>query len=233
MDKFETLPIYNEANGDVFDVRALHKLVDFQRHNNPALKDMSSVDIAEGSGIGISTYKSLLNGTAKNPRLDTLKRLLRFIGGGSIDVLVCLAPPRDYDREQREYNPTIVDMLNGRIEAKKTHIAELEGLVADLKTNVDMLNGKLEAKKERIAELEGLVAELKTNNKTLHDDYTEACIKLSAERQKNIHYEDYRERVRRMTKWLGVAFIAVLFLSGLSIYLLWELWNPARGFFQF
>ncbi len=205
MDKFENLPIYNEANGDVIDVRALNKLVDFQRRNNPALKDMSTADIADGSGIGISTYKSLLNGSAKNPRLDTLKRLLRFIGGGSIDVLVGLAPQRDYEREQREYNPSIVETLNGRLEAKK----------------------------ERIAELETLANELKTNNNKLRDDYTLACIKLSAEEQKNIHFEEYRVRVRRLTKWLCVAFLAVLLFSGISIYLLWELWNPSRGLFQF
>ena len=205
MDKLSTLPIYNEENGDVLDVRALNELVDFQRRNNPRLKDMSSADIADGSGIGITTYKGLLNGTNKNPRLDTVKRLIRFIGSGSIDILVRLAPRRDYEREQMSYNPTLVDAIQARLDAKI----------------------------ERIKEFEVLVEELKTNNKKLREEYTAACSDLSKAKEQIVRLDEYKVRVRRLAIWLGIAFVAVLILSGALVYFIWELNNPTRGNFQF
>lgn len=205
MAKFGSRPIVNDDNGDGIDTRALNELVDYQRSNNPRLQDMSTIDIAEGSGIGITTFKSLLNGNAKNPRIDTLKRLLRFLGGGSIDELVGLTPRRDYDDKAQEYNPAIVETLHARLDAKQA----------------------------RIKEYEALVDELKANNKKLREDFTAVSAELSAAKEQTIRLGEYRVRIKRLVKWLGIALIAILVLSASMLYFLWELKNPTRGNFQF
>lgn len=123
-----------------FDAAALTELYNFQRAHNPVLKGLTSKDIAEMCDMSENTLRELLKGKNKNPRLGTLKRLIRVIGGGSLDKLIGFAPPRDFGKEAETYDATLVEALQIRLDEKREIIAELKAQLSDAEKRLDNLN---------------------------------------------------------------------------------------------
>lgn len=186
---------------DVLDYQRLNELVEFQRKNNPALKGKTLADIAESCDSCETTLKGLLKGRNKNPRVGTLVRLLKSIGGGSIDRLVGLAPPRDFRAEEAVYDKTLVETLQARLEAKQ----------------------------ERIEEYKEQVAALETENQRVRKLYLQSREDLSSSTEKCAQIEEYRNRIVRFRTALYVfAALAVIF-AGFLIYITWDISTPGAG----
>lgn len=201
MEAAEAIITITDVTDDILDYKRLNELVEFQRKNNPALKDKSLAEIAEDSGMCETTYKGILKGRNRNPRVATLTRMLKGIGDGSIDRLVGLAPPRDFGREAAAYDKTLVEALQARYEAKN----------------------------ERIEEYKTQVAALETENQRIRKLYLKACEDLSAATEKCSQIDDYKKRVVRLRTALIVFVALALIFSGILLYLTWDVSNPNAG----
>lgn len=186
---------------DVLDYQRLNELVEFQRKNNPALKGKTLADIAESCDSCETTLKGLLKGRNKNPRVGTLVRLLKSIGGGSIDRLVGLAPPRDFRAEEAVYDKTLVETLQARLEAKQ----------------------------ERIEEYKEQVVTLETENQRVRKLYLKAREDLSSSTEKCSQVEEYKMRIVRLRTALIVFVVLAIVFLGMLLYLTWDVSNPHAG----
>lgn len=186
---------------DVLDYQRLNELVEFQRKNNPALKGKTLADIAESCDSCETTLKGLLKGRNKNPRVGTLVRLLKSIGGGSIDRLVGLAPPRDFRAEEAVYDKTLVETLQARLEAKQ----------------------------ERIEEYKEQVVTLETENQRVRKLYLKAREDLSSSTEKCSQVEEYKMRIVRLRTALIVFVVLAIVFLGMLLYMTWDVSNPHAG----
>lgn len=186
---------------DVLDYQRLNELVEFQRKNNPALKGKTLADIAESCDSCETTLKGLLKGRNKNPRVGTLVRLLKSIGGGSIDRLVGLAPPRDFRAEEAVYDKTLVETLQARLDAKQ----------------------------ERIEEYKDQVVTLETENQRVRKLYLKAREDLSSSTEKCSQVEEYKMRIVRLRTALIVFVVLAIVFLGMLLYLTWDVSNPHAG----
>lgn len=151
----------NEVSPIVFEPiinhEILNELLKFQMQNNPALAGKTKADIAKACDMSESTLKNLLNGKNDNPQVGTLKRLIRYIGGGSIDRMVGLAPPRDFKTEEAVYDANLVETIQVRLDEKRAMIDELQHQLAMAELEKDRLRKivleKSEAKSKACAEL--------------------------------------------------------------------------------
>lgn len=109
----------------VVNCKQLSELINFQLQNNPDLAGKTKMDIAKDCDISESTMKNILNGKNSNPHVGTLKRILIKIGGGSIDRIVGLAPPRDFAKEGAVYDANLVHTANIRVSEKEAVIDNL------------------------------------------------------------------------------------------------------------
>jgi len=135
----------------------LNELLKFQMKNNPDLEGMTKADIAKACDMSESTLKNLLNGKNDNPQVGTLKRFIEFIGGGSIDRMVGLAPPRDFEEEEAVYDANLVQSIQIQLGEKRAQIEELQNQLAMAELEKDRLRKivleKGEAKSKACAEL--------------------------------------------------------------------------------
>lgn len=186
---------------EVLDHKKLNELIETQRNKNPALKDQSLEDIADGCGISETTLKSMQKGRNKNPRVGTLARLLNYIGGGSIDELVHLQFAGVFKADNASHGLPIIRALEARITAKDERITEYkEEVVA------------LEAENQRVRKL-----------------YLKAREDLSSATEKCSQIEEYRKRVVRLRTALIVFVALALIFSGILLYLTWDVSNPNSG----
>lgn len=169
-----------------FDAAALTELYNFQRAHNPALKGLSGKDIAEMCDMSENTMRELLKGKNKNPRLGTIKRFIRVIGGVSLDKLTGFAPPRDFDKEAETYDATLVEALQVRLDEKRETITELKAQVVDLNNIIHQEGasckealGKVQAMEQRLADKREQIA----RNERIIDDQIATIKRL---RQKNV-----------------------------------------------
>ena len=109
----------------VVNCKLLCELINFQLKNNPDLAGKTKMDIAKECDISESTMKNILSGKNSNPHVGTLKRILVKIGGGSIDRIVGLAPPRDFAKEGAVYDADLVHAANIRVSEKEAVIDNL------------------------------------------------------------------------------------------------------------
>lgn len=204
MEEERTIPIITEdqSNEEVLDCTALCNLIDFQRKNNPRLKGLSGADIADGCDMSESTYKALVKGKNRNPRVGTLVRLIKYIGGGSIDRLVGLAPTRDYNREEATYDKTLVEALQARLDAKK----------------------------ERLDEYAFEVDKLHTELASLRNELTEAYKELSAEKTKSNMIAEYKIRAHKYAAAFASAVVILGVLLTIIILILIDALDPHIGF---
>lgn len=201
MEAAEAIITIPEVTDDILDYKRLNELVEFQRKNNPALKDKSLAEIAEDSGMCETTYKGILKGRNRNPRVATLTRMLKGVGGGSIDRLVGLAPPRDFRSEEAAYDKTLVEALQARLDGKN----------------------------ERIDEYKKQVSDLETENQRVRRLYLAACEEVGALKEAGKHTDECRKRARRFAVWMMVAFVVILILTALLVVFLIDLSNPEFG----
>lgn len=151
----------NEATNTAFEPimnhEILNDLLKFQMQNNPALAGKTKADIARACDMSESTLKNLLSGKNDNPQVGTLKRLIRYIGGGSIDRMVGLAPPRDFKEEEAVYDANLVQSIQIQLGEKRMQIEELQNQLAMAELEKDRLRKivleKGEAKSKACAEL--------------------------------------------------------------------------------
>ena len=204
MEEKDNLVFVHEEHNceDVLDGVILCELIEFQRRNNPKLKGMSGADIAIACDISESTYKGLIKGKNRNPRVGTLVRLLKFIGGGSIDRMVGLAPPRDFAREEAVYDRTLVEALQARLDAKK----------------------------ERIDEYAHEVDVLQSENAKLRNELVEALKELSAEKTKSATAAEHKIRAHKYACAFITASVVLLFVLAVIILLLCDAMNGDGGF---
>lgn len=203
MEEKDTLVALNEdcIGEDVLDYKILRDLIEFQRKNNPKLKGMSGADIAVACDMSESTYKGLLNGKNRNPRLATVVRMIKFVGGGSLDRMVGLAPPRDFAREEALYDRTLVEALQARLDAKK----------------------------ERIDEYALEVDELQGENEKLRNELVEALKDLSAEKTKSATAMEHKIRAHKYACAFVLTGFVLLFVLAVIIFVLCDAMSADRG----
>ena len=135
----------------------LNELLKFQMKNNPDLEGMTKADIEKACDMSESTLKNLLNGKNDNPQVGTLKRFIEFIGGGSIDRMVGLAPPRDFKEEEAVHDANLVQSIQIQLGEKRAQIEELQNQLAMAELEKDRLRKivleKGEGKSKACAEL--------------------------------------------------------------------------------
>ena len=218
LQKIDCEPTYVDNDEPIVLHERLEELLAYQLKHNPRLKGKTKKDIANGCYISETCLKNMLNGTNDNPRIGTLKTLLRYIGGGSIDVLIGFAPARDYKREEHTYDTTIVAGLQARLEEKRERIAELveqqKQYDADRERMVQLvreLSSDLSTYKERAAHFEHAQREIGE----LHS-------KLAAEQK-------MARKARNMQ--FAVVAMAVVVL-GIAAWLIWEIAHIDMGLFS-
>ena len=192
----------DHANDDVLDYKILSELIEFQCKNNPKLKGLTSADIAEQCDMSETTYKGLKKGKNRNPRVGTLVRLLKFIGGGSIDRMVGLAPPRDFAKEQAAYDQTLVETLQARLDAKI----------------------------EIISEYSREVEVLHTENESLRKELVEAYKDLSAEKSKSNSASENKIRAHKYASAFVCSVVLMLMLLFAIVIALLDAADPNAGF---
>ena len=192
----------DHANDDVLDNAILCELIEFQCKNNPKLKGLTSADIAEKCDMSESTLKALKKGKNKNPRVGTLVRLLKYIGGGSIDRMVGLAPPRDFAKEEATYDRTLVETLQARLDAKTERINEY------------------------IYELEHKNKE----SEALRNELTEVYKELSAEKTKSALALENKIRAHKYASAFVCSAVLMLMLLFAIVIVLCDAADPNAGF---
>ena len=164
------------ASEPIINHKILSELLEFQMRNNPALAGKNKADIAKACDMSESTLKNLLNGKNDNPQVGTLKRLLRYIGGGSIDRMAGLAPPRDFETEEAAYDANLVETIQIRLDEKRALIDDLQHQLAMAELEKDRLRKivleKSEGKSKACAELAA--------QKALLDEYKGKVIRRDA-----------------------------------------------------
>jgi len=197
--------------GPAMNCSIFNDLLEFQMKNNPALVGKTKRDIAEACYMSESTLKNLCNGKNDNPRIGTLKRIIRYIGGGSVDRIIGFAPPRDFEKEEAQYDASLVEALQIRLDDKRDRIGELTAQLSASEADRDRLRKLVLEKGE--------------------------C--LSAARTKIEHLQalvDDNASERAESKKLRVALIvmcavAILALA-LSVYLIWDVTHLSAGIFR-
>lgn len=206
-----------------FDAAALTELYNFQRTHNPALKGMSSQAIAEACDMSENTMRELLKGKNKNPRLGTMKRFLRVIGGGSLDRLTGFAPHRDFDKEEAAYDANLVQSLQVRLDEKREMIAELKSQLADREERLVNLRTIIhqEGHDGKIA-----IGQVKEMEQRLADK----CDQI-AEQSKTI--AEQKIEIRKLRAMGVVLTILLMLVMAFAFYLVWEIANPTLGNFRY
>lgn len=227
----------DDGLGPVMNCNIFNDLLEFQMQNNPALAGKTKRDIAEACFMSESTLKNLCNGKNDNPRIGTLKRILRYIGGGSVDRLIGFAPPRDFAKEEAQYDASLVEAMQIRLDEKRERIDELTTQLAAVETDRDRLRKMvlekgecLSAARTKIEHLQALVDDNASSRRQsdkqsgeLRDDFEKVRSTLYAERAET--------RKLRITL-AAMCVIAFVALAGI-IYLLWDVTNPVAGIFRY
>ena len=174
----------------VLNCAILNDLIAFQLKNNPALEKKTKADIARACDISESTLKNLLSGKNDNPHVGTLKQIIRYIGGGSIDRMVGLAPPRDFRSEEAAYDANLVQAIQIRLDEKRALIDDLQNQLA-----------MSELEKER---LRNILLE-KSEGKS------KACAEVDALKEA---IADCKIKISLRDKWIRNRNAAIIFLAG-------------------
>lgn len=180
------------------------KLMEFQ--------EISIAELAKRSGTPESSLRKYLRGEVKDIRISSLVPIARALNA-SVDKLLGLSPPRDFERESETYDPTLMDnmrrYLDETIRASNEEHANARAKIAEQVA-------RLEFKAGRIHELELENAALKANME---------------EKDKTILILDQECKRRRKAlvnhRWAVLVFA---FLSiALCVYFIWEIMHITEG----
>lgn len=199
-------------SGFKYNHKAFTDALEFKRIHDPAFKDIKSHSaFAEKFGISESTVKRLFSGKANDFMTSLLWYSCRILGLDPAVVLY-LAPSRDYEREAREYNPTLMDNLRRQIAA---------------------LEERILAKQSKINELTATIEKNNQYETTLRERLLLAEKELSSARQMNAELSDIKKKKHHLAVCLFVSAALTITFAGIMIYFLWELQNPDAGNWQF
>lgn len=229
----------SQCGKDVDNVMLL-ELLEFQKKKNPKLKGMSNRDIAERCDMSESTLKNLLNGKNANPRIGTLKRLLTFIGGGSVDRLIGFAPPRNFEKESAAYDASLMDAMRHQVESLEAQNAAQEKELDRLRKLVLAKEGALCRLEGRAADVEHLTAQCADQRQRL--EYKAQKIQEQAEeiaalkekveaRDKTVaNLEAMNGRQREELWWMKIGVVVLVTVIILAVgYFVWEIGNLDEG----
>lgn len=196
----------------------LNDLINFQLKNNPRMKGKTKRDIASECFISETSLKNLLNGKNVNPHISTVIRLVRYVGGGDMNILVGFAPARDYSKEEKSYDKTLVEGMQARLDEKRERIVELTREVETLQAEKLRLQRMYnEACKESAAAI-AEVKHLEIMKTTLYKERDE--------------YKTEQAEYKRLRVALIVMCAVAILALGASVYMLWDVMNPGMGFFR-
>lgn len=199
-------------SGFKYNNNAILDAFEFKKANDPAFKNVTSLcAFAEKFGLSESTCKRVFKGRATDFTVSVLWYICKILGLDPAVVLY-LAPSRDYAREERDYNPTLMDNL-------RRQIASLEE--------------RLAYKKERIEELTDEIAKRDAYEKDLRGRFLKAEKDLSAANEKASECEKIKKQKHHLAICLFVSAALTITFGGFMIYFLWELQNPQAGNWQF
>lgn len=196
----------------------LNDLINFQLKNNPRMKGKTKRDIASECFISETSLKNLLNGRNVNPHISTVIRLVRYVGGGDMNILVGFAPARDYSKEEKNYDKTLVEGMQARLDEKRERIIELmhevETLQADKLRIQRMYNDACKESAAAAAEVKHLEIMITTLHKERDEHKTEQA------------------EYKRLRVALIIMCAVAIFALGTCVYLLWDVMNAGVGFFR-
>ncbi len=220
-----------------FDYVRLKELVDFQLEHNPKLKGKKCRDIAIGSGISESTYKNLMSGRNRNPTIGILTGILDFVGGGSIDRLVGLAPPRDFEKEAAQYDASLMESMQARMKEKEQRVTELidqVGVLEDQKLHYQRMY------KDECIKVASLESDLRHMNERVVALQSEANADAEHRAVQDRQSGDLRDDLNKVRNTMyrqrmGLIFVSLIAFAALValVYLLWEIANPTIGNIRF
>lgn len=195
-----------------YNYQAIVDAFEFKKANDPAFKNIRSIcAFAEKFGLSESTCKRVFGGKANDFMVSILWYICKILGLDPAVVLY-LAPSRDYAREERDYNPTLMDNL-------RRQIASLEE--------------RLSGKRERIEEMTAEIAKRDAYEKDLRERFLKTEKDLSAALEKAAEGEKVKKYKHTLALCLIISSAITISLAGLMIYFLWELQNPNAGNWQF
>lgn len=200
---------------------------------------MSFATLSRKSCTPESTLRKLMQGVTKDPRVSTLQPILKALGADA-NIVLGLAPARDYDKEIKGDNIPLTDALRQHLDAvraerddahkeltrlrkmileKEGAMCRLEGRTADAQALARQCadqQERLERKANKIQEQAEKIATLTAN--------LDACNHTIS----NLEFTSARQRTE--LKWLMIALcvLAALLISVLG-YAAWELSNPDIG----
>lgn len=199
-------------SGFKYNSNAILDAFEFKKANDPAFKNVTSLcAFAEKFGLSESTCKRVFKGRATDFTVSVLWYICKILGLDPAVVLY-LAPSRDYEREAREYNPTLMDNL-------RRQIASLEE--------------RLAYKNERVDELTEEIAKRDAYEKDLRERFLRAEKDLSTAMEKAAEIENVKKQKHHLAICLFVSAGLIITFAGIMIYFLWELQNPHSGNWQF
>lgn len=213
----------DDGSGPVMNCTIFNDLLEFQMKNNPALAGKTKRDIAEACYMSESTLKNMCSGKNDNPRIGTLKRILRYIGGGSVDRMIGFAPPRDFEKEEAQYDASLVEAIQIRLDEKRARIEELEDQLDASEKDRDRLRKLVLEKGEALSEArtraaaaEQIINERNGSIARRDQRYDETVSELKIERGRN----------RRLVAAIVILSIAIVSIC--TIYV-WDAANLNRG----
>ena len=199
-------------SGFRYNHKAFTDALEFKRQHDPAFKDIKShCAFGEKFGISESTVKRIFGGKANDFMVSFLWYMCRILGLDPAVVLY-LAPSRDYAREERDYNPTLMDNLRRQIAA---------------------LEERLASKNARIDELIEELAKRDAYEKDLRERLLKAEKDLSTATEKASECEKVKKHKHTLAVCLIISSALTITFAGIMIYFLWELQNPQAGNWQF
>ena len=122
------------------------------------LRKISAAKLAQECGISESTLKKLLSGEVADPRISTLYGPVKFLGA-SIDRLVGLAPPRDFDEEKRVYDENLMTTMQQRVELQDAKLAAQSEQIERQQTKLHEYEVQISTQAERLAHRDETIRE--------------------------------------------------------------------------
>ena len=122
------------------------------------IRGWSCTKLSEECGTPKSTLQKLLSGETEDPRLSSFYPPVKALGA-SLDRMLELAPPRDFEAEKRCYDATLMQTMQDRNNMQQAKIDEYTETISSLKSqlaadqeHIKSLNAIIENKNIAISE---------------------------------------------------------------------------------
>jgi len=212
-----------------FNHAAARNAIEFKRKNDPAFAKLSLTALAKKAGLSESTFKKFWNETAFDPQCSTAWAFCRAFGLDPA-ILFGLAPSRDFEREERDYNPTLMDNMRRQNIALEERAKAYEDKVLVQEEEIISLRRKYVSKCEECA----AANERAHNAEALVHDRDASIVKHDEVRSTHRQVIDELAKRNKRVKIAAIVFTVLFLIStSLLVYLLWEIANPTIGNIKF